>query len=152
MKSIVVIKCCLTCTGAVNISKVLRSNETLKYLNISDNPVGDDGISVISDGLYINATLIQLVARSCEFHSKGAKSIGEMLQTNKTLKYLDISGNHIEDDGITARDQPIMLLFLPIMLSCSALKIHLFDYYAFYTQFCMSNSLHVADNFYRLFY
>ena len=26
------------------------------------------------------------------------------------------------------------------------------DYYAIYIQFCMSNSLHVADNFYRLFY
>ena len=26
------------------------------------------------------------------------------------------------------------------------------DYYAFYVQFCMSSSLHVADNFNRLFY
>ena len=50
MESIAVKKYCLTCTGAVNISKVLRINKTLKYLNISDNPVGDDGISVISDG------------------------------------------------------------------------------------------------------
>ena len=94
-------KCCLTCTGAVNISKVLRVNKTVKYLDISDNPVGDDGISAISDGLHDNTTLIQLVACSCEFHSKGAESIAKMLLTNKTLKYLDISGNHIEDDGIT---------------------------------------------------
>ena len=44
-----------------------------------------------------------------------------------------------------------MLLFLPIMLCCSALKIHLLcsktkilsDYYAF----MYDNSLHVADNF-----
>ena len=96
-----VAKCCLTCTGAVNISEVLRINKTVKYLDISDNPVGDDGISAISDGLHVNATLIQLVARSCKFYSKGAESIAEMLQTNKTLKYLDISGNHIDDDGIT---------------------------------------------------
>ena len=52
-----------------------------------------------------------------------------------------------------------MLLFLPIMLRCSALKIHLLclmlcsrtrvvvGYVAIYVKFCMSNSLHVADNF-----
>ena len=90
-------KCCLTCTGAVNIGKVLRFNKTLKYLDISDNPVGDNGISAISDGLHDNTTLIQLLACCCEFHSEGAESIAEMLQTNKTLKYLDISGN--DDDG-----------------------------------------------------
>ena len=99
---LIVTKCCLTCTGAVSISKVLRVNETLKYLDISCNPVGDDGISTISDGLHRNTTLIQLVARSCEFHSKGAENVAKMLQLNKTLKYLDISGNHIEDDGVAA--------------------------------------------------
>ena len=99
---LIITKCCLTCAGAVNISKVLRIKKTLKYLDISDNPIGNDGISAISDGLHVNTTLIQLVAYHCEFHSKGAESVANMLQTNKTLKYLDISFNHIEDDGITA--------------------------------------------------
>ena len=61
--------------------------------------------------------------------------------------------------GIEGKDQPIMLLFLPIMLCCSAHKITYYaqyyaqeqellsDYYAFYMQFCMSNSVHVANNF-----
>ena len=99
---LIVTKCCLTCTGAVDISTVLRINETLKYLDICDNPVGDDGISAISDGLHVNTMLVQLVARSCEFCSKGAENVAKMLQSNKTLKYLDISGNHIEDDGVVA--------------------------------------------------
>ena len=99
---LIITKCCLTCAGAVNISEVLRINKTLKYLDISRNAIGDDGISAISDGLHVNTTLIQLVACHCEFHSKGAESVANMLQTNKTLKYLDISFNHIEDDGITA--------------------------------------------------
>ena len=55
-------------------------------------------------------------------------------------------------------DQHIMLLFLLIMLCCNALKLKftynvqeqelLSDYYAFYMQFCMNNSLqsrHVAN-------
>ena len=58
------------------------------------------------------------------------------------------------------RDQSSVPLLLPIMLCCSALKIYLYytqcyaqkqeflsDYYAVYVQFCMSSSLHVADNF-----
>ena len=60
------------------------------------------------------------------------------------------------------RDQPIMLIFLPIMVCCSALKMSPIipnimlknkncwsDYYAICIQICMSNSLHEADNFYK---
>ena len=65
----------------MNISEVLR-------INISGNPIGDDGISAISDGMHVNTTLIQLIACSGEFCSKGAelKSVAKMLQRNKTLK------------------------------------------------------------------
>ena len=59
------------------------------------------------------------------------------------------------------RDQPIMLLFLPIMLCCRPqlvlLKFTYYaqeqellsDYYAIYMQFSMNNLLHVDDNFYK---
>ena len=48
--------------------------------------------------------------------------------------------------SLAIRDQPIMLLFLPIMLCCSALKIHLLcsrtrivvRLLCFYMQFCMA--------------
>ena len=67
---------------------------------------------------------------------------------------------------ISTRDKPTMLLFLPIIICYAAVLLKftyyaqyyaqeqqlLSDYYAFYMQFCMSSSLHVADNFYRLFY
>ena len=99
---LIVSGCHLTYNGAVNIGKMLSINKALKYLKISSNFIKDDGISAISDGLYINMTLIQLVARRCGFHSKGAESIAKMLQANKTLKYLDISSNNIGDSGIKA--------------------------------------------------
>ena len=97
---LIVVNCHLTEKGALSISKILRINKTLKYLQISKNFIGDDGISAISDSLRVNTILIQLVARSCEFHSKGAENIAKMLQLNKTLKSLDISNNHIGKDGI----------------------------------------------------
>ena len=94
--------CNLTCNGAEDIGKKLKTNNTLKHLKISKNHIGDIGISVISDSLHNNKTLTQLVADSCEFHGKGARSIGKMLEANKTLKFLNISNNHIGDDGTTA--------------------------------------------------
>ena len=96
---LIVNDCCLTYNSAVNIAKLLETNKTLKYLDISKNCIGDDGISAISDSLHINTTLIQLVAHKCMFSSKGAESIARMLQENKTLKYLDISCNDIGADG-----------------------------------------------------
>ena len=80
----------------------MRISKTVKYLDISRNCIGDDGISVLLDSLHINTTLIQLVAYCCKFYNQGAKSVAEMLQKNNTLKYLDISLNIIEDDGMTA--------------------------------------------------
>ena len=99
---LIVSGCHLTYNGAVSFGKKLKINKALKYLKISSNSIGDDGISAISDGLHINMTLIQLVARRCEFHSKGAKNVAKMLQANETLKYLDISSNNIGDSGIKA--------------------------------------------------
>ena len=96
---LIIKSCWLTYNGAVNVAKLLVINKTLKYLDISENNIGDDGISAISDSLHVNTTLIQLVARGCQFQIKGAESIARMLQENKTLKYLDNSYNNIGDDG-----------------------------------------------------
>ena len=93
--------CNLTCIGAVIIGKLLRKNQTLKYLGISKNSIGDDGMSAVLDSLHVNTTLIQLVAQNCEFYTKGAESVAKMLQVNKT-KYLDISGNRFDENGMTA--------------------------------------------------
>ena len=113
-------KCKLTRNGAVIIGKTLMLHEALKHLEISDNPIGDDGISAISDSLHINKSLIQLVAFNCEFHSKGAKSVAKMLQANKTLKYLDISENQIGDDGTAAVALSIQANTTLILLNISS--------------------------------
>ena len=75
----VVSYCNLVYNGTVSIGEMLKINKTLKFLEISENSIGDGGISAISDGLYVNTTLIQLVAHSCEFHCKGGESVAKML-------------------------------------------------------------------------
>ena len=116
---LVVSHCHLTYNGAVDISDILRINETLKHLEISNNSIGDDGISAISDILCVNKILLQLVACNCEFQSKGAESISKMLQANETLKYLDISNNQIGDDGTTAVALSVQVNTTLILLNIS---------------------------------
>ena len=61
----------------------------------------------------------------------------------------------------TARDWPIMLIFLPIMLCCSAHKIYLLCpklwsririVLSLYVQICMNKSLLIVDNLESMFY
>ena len=99
---LIVSDCHLSSNDAISISNMLRVNKTLKYLEISRNCIGDDGIKAISDSLHVNTTLIQLKAYYCNFHDEGAKCIAEMLHKNNSLKYLDISLNVIGEDGMTA--------------------------------------------------
>ena len=96
--------CCnLTCNDAENIGETLRTNKTLKHLIIPNNPIGDDGISAIASGITsnTNTALTELNISHCEFHSKGTKSIADVLKINRTLKSLNISRNHIGDDAIS---------------------------------------------------
>jgi len=119
--------CHLTYNGAVSIGKMLKINKTIKYLDITRNSIGDDGISAISDSLHVNTTLIQLVTRHCEFNDKGAKSVAKMLQENRTLKYLNISFNDIGDDGMTA-------VINSIQANTTLIQLKIFGY-----QFCFKN-------------
>ena len=92
--------CNITCDGAKNIGETLRTSDTLKHLKIPNNPIGDDGISAIACGITTNTStvLIELNVFNCGIHNQGTKSIADVLERNKTLRCLDISGNHIGDD------------------------------------------------------
>jgi len=46
--------------GTSCVSKFLRDNCTLKVLSMNDNAVGDNGVSVIMDGLKCNSSLTEL--------------------------------------------------------------------------------------------
>ena len=58
-------------TGAIAISKILMGNCTLQVLNVSDNSIGDDGISVIVEQLKHITTLTELVVLKCGLSVKG---------------------------------------------------------------------------------
>jgi len=57
-------------TGANCVGRCLKIC-TLKALIIQDNSIGDDGISVMMDGLQHNKTLTKLDVLGCELSAKG---------------------------------------------------------------------------------
>ena len=50
---------------------IITGSTTLRELNVSGNVIGDNGISVITEGLQSNKTLTKLVVSGCGFSVKG---------------------------------------------------------------------------------
>jgi len=57
--------------GAISISQALMVNQTLLELNMVDNDIGDNGISVITEGLQSNKTLAILNVWGCRLSVEG---------------------------------------------------------------------------------
>ena len=50
---------------------IITDNAALRELNVSGNDIGDNGILVITEGLQSNKTLKRLNVSNCEFSVKG---------------------------------------------------------------------------------
>ena len=90
-------------TGAINISEMIKINHTVQVLDISGNPIGDEGIAAIARALE-NAKISKLYVNSklCKITITGAKSLAEGLISNHSIKSLDVSNNDITVDGAIA--------------------------------------------------
>ena len=58
-------------TGASCVGELLKVNNSLQELNMYDNPIHDDGVSAVADGLQYNNTLTKLYVQKCGFSVKG---------------------------------------------------------------------------------
>jgi len=84
-------------TGAICISEILRKC-SLEVLDISDNIIGDDGITAIAETLG-NSEIIVLVVKECSFTIAGSRSLAAGLLVNNSVKILDVQDNPINVDG-----------------------------------------------------
>ena len=96
----------MTEVGAGALGDWLECNNSLQSLVISNNNIKNNGITKILNT--IPSTLVRLIASHCNITCDGAKNISEtlksitdVLERNKTLRKLDISGNHIGDDEMS---------------------------------------------------
>ena len=87
---------------------MIKINHTLQVLNISHNPIGDEGIAAIARTLD-NASISELSVRNCNITVTGAKSLAVDLKINHTIKFLTVLSfygllytNNITVDGAIA--------------------------------------------------
>ena len=86
---------------------MIKINHTLQVLNISSNPIGDEGIVAIARTLD-NASISELYVGNCNITVTGAKLLVVALKINHTLKSLMVDSfyslhtNNITVDGAIA--------------------------------------------------
>ena len=86
---------------------MIKINHTIQVLDISYNPIGDEGIAAIARTLD-NASISKLYVYKCNITVTGAKSLAGALKTNHTLKLLKclisclLYTNNITVDGAIA--------------------------------------------------
>jgi Ran GTPase-activating protein (RanGAP) involved in mRNA processing and transport len=68
----------------------------LFYLNISNNPLLDEGLKHLSDSLTFFQNLHTLNVANCSFHFSGFEHLMKTLQFNKRIEYLNVSGNNLK--------------------------------------------------------
>jgi hypothetical protein len=73
--------------------KGLRSNQTLKSLNLSHNPIGDDGAEHLTKLLISSATIESLSLIDCEIWGRGCRSLSSGLEHMRGLKSLFVDGD-----------------------------------------------------------
>ena len=66
---------------------MIKINHTLQVLDISNNPIGDEGIAAIARTLD-NARISELNVSDCNITVTGGKSLAAVLKNNHTIKSL----------------------------------------------------------------
>ena len=74
-------------TGAISISKMMMGNHSLQELDISENYIGDDGISAIAGALG-NCKISKLDVEECGITLTGARSLATALYSSNTVREL----------------------------------------------------------------
>ncbi|KAH0621044.1 hypothetical protein JD844_022054, partial [Phrynosoma platyrhinos] len=93
--------CNLTAACCKDLSLVLRTNQTLIYLDMSENALGNFGVHELCKGLkHPNCKLQRLKLAECSLTGACCWSLAGVLSKNQTLKELDLRFNKIQTIGI----------------------------------------------------
>ncbi|CAE8593892.1 unnamed protein product [Polarella glacialis] len=87
--------------GAMALANGIKINRSLRSLNLKWNAIGRDpsGVSAVCDVLKSNLTIGHVDLRNNRVNNVGAKYVGEMLATNTTITHMDLSWNDLGVDG-----------------------------------------------------
>ena len=82
-------------------------HSSLEAIDLSNNPIGDEGVKHIVKFVSNNTSLYQLTLNSCGIGDKGFEALGSCLTVNTTLKIMHLSETESTDIGLKALGQGI---------------------------------------------
>ncbi|XDV15849.1 hypothetical protein PO909_015820 [Leuciscus waleckii] len=95
-------RCEITDEGCAALTSALRSNSHLRELDLTENIIGDKGLTLLSDGLKDpHCKLEKLRLRWCKITDEGCAALTSALRSNSHLRELDLTLNIIGDKGLT---------------------------------------------------
>jgi len=80
---------------AIIIAEFLKSNTSIKRLDLARNLIADDGACALAKALSENTSLEYLNLESNSVAEKGGKALSRAVASNPTLQYLNLSFNAI---------------------------------------------------------
>ena len=82
--------------GTYHLAQLLKNTGVVHKLELTDNPIGKDGLKSLCDALSTNTTLEELKLKNCSLTLNG-ENLCRLLSTNKSLTCLDLSYNRVTD-------------------------------------------------------
>ncbi|XP_036162425.1 NACHT, LRR and PYD domains-containing protein 5 [Myotis myotis] len=93
--------CGLTAAACQHLSEVLTSSQSLTHLDLSTNPLGKDGMTLLCRSLKCFTCAVQrLMLRDCHLDVIGCGFLSLGLMGNRHLTHLSLSMNPLGDDGV----------------------------------------------------
>nr|AAP92143.1 leucine-rich repeat protein N4C [synthetic construct] len=91
----------LTEAGMKDLASVLRSNPSLRELDLSNNKLGDAGVRLLLQGLLDPGTRLEnLDLNESDLTEAGLKDLASVLRSNPSLRELTLSNNKLGDAGV----------------------------------------------------
>jgi hypothetical protein len=76
--------------SGIAIGKIIKTNETILYLDLEDNLFGPEGSQVICEALEFNSTMTHINLRTNSLTDVAGVILGESLKVNETLTHLNL--------------------------------------------------------------
>uniref|UniRef100_A0A8C9UMX3 Uncharacterized protein n=1 Tax=Spermophilus dauricus TaxID=99837 RepID=A0A8C9UMX3_SPEDA len=93
--------CQLNKYSCPHLSEVLLSNANLRHLDLSRNPLMDEGVAQLCEALRQPACRLQtLWMDGCQICEHFCPHLSEVLLSNANLRHLDLSRNPLMDEGV----------------------------------------------------
>ncbi|XP_076856322.1 NACHT, LRR and PYD domains-containing protein 3-like [Brachyhypopomus gauderio] len=93
--------CGLTEESCKSLTSVLQTENSLKELEINNNDLNDSGVEQLCTGLKSSNCKLEILRLShCGLTEESCKSLTSVLQTENSLKELEINNNDLKDSGV----------------------------------------------------